>query len=1798
MCKYGSSGNLVESLGVSLVDPYTIARTVCVAAVSALFAWPTNTAAQSRGFEKKATWEETEEANRAPRHVIVPEKWLMSLPRGIGDIRYDYLGGRGHGEDMPEIFGREEAPAKWRFATPELDGTVPLAEVSLAEWNTERAYTEYESEHDDLALFSFGCIDGWRLDLNGRQLIYAKWRKGNFAPNQFQMALKLQRGTNRIYFPLMRRAGTGAFQLTIRPLGRRIDLLLFLIRAFPEEPDRAAAAGDELLSSFDMLGLSERHSGNREQVGQLYDLLRPKIESGKHNDGILAVFTDLSARFAFFERGEVEMIGRALSERPLRDPRLIAAAIAYQWFAGSQSEVPGLLRKLSECGTGEGSWPRLFHESCRHFRMYEDGIAVLSQLAKTTGGQASAELTARVADLHEKSGQYSRAAEIYGSLVEHEQFLRQSIRVSPQAEAMDLKNRSRTSVAILPTPFGLDETLRVIRNTIDAGEAERAAASLLEQADLVRDMVVYSAPDRAIDAFDHLMRQTESFPNGFREILRGIIRERTEDVFGLEDVQVTLRKSWDFLQGKGQVNRLAVDSACRLLDEGNFQLAKAWYKAAWIAERRPETALGLAFASHAARDGEVFDYVKASLSPAERKAKVTIAGRPTTLGTVIDSMARPASAGGTGRPSGGGYVTGWRARAQFAPKVVAAYARVLLRPEVSPWVKWLPRSSTPIRMLPALSGDTLVVHTGWQLEGFSLRTGKRLWRAARAQNDVRGGRSKVPTPVFRPAVHPGVVITRVPKTIAAGADSRSDAFRLCAVALENGRLLWSRDNACTDPVLSEGLLYFNSIDTDRSEDAVMYAEALDPLTGRCVWRRTLLSGYDRHSEERILREVTAPLVTPRGVMFSTSFGVVAMLHPLTGGVAWLRRYDRPPRSLLFDRYHVNRAFYADGLAIITPRDSHRAIAFNAETGETAWQISTGRSPCAGGTAGGRFILVGESIRVIDVKTGKELAKRPVKLPTLPYAWVSGKDLLVCGLSDFTAFDLRTLADAKPPVRLGKGQYFFHPVGDSAVVQCEESFTVLGRVPGTFGKLDSERLIETTMLNLKDGIGGQAHGASKNPEDNAMLRMLAIKKMRSGSAESIAQTRALLSESGRLGAVPWRSGHHLRPAQFAHRALGDGLEAGRPARAPPAGPGASLLPAWVREGGLAGISTPSTDRGVMLVWGDSSIELLNMTGSGESIWRRRTSDQVASVSWLEDLILVRWLTGNVTALDLYTGETRWKETDPEQLLKLVGARGGVLKFVRSKSQLVCMDPRSGEVSWQVSLPGKRYPWAVHNSSVGPFLLSSTSIEELQDWELRRIDVAGGQLTTQAFADHRSIPVEIRDRWLITAAARGLNVMVRDVGTGKQIWQGTFTQPSFVRRLERPGGDGFLLAVHDGRTGRCRGLVDPVNGKEIIDVRKESVRYHEGEVYLFDSGKRLLSKVTTGTGTAKTRASEPDDVDENLSDVISVDLGLGVARTERSDDDIRLVDWERSFAGAATMSLHWAPGTLRVLEGRDGLAATYRLALRDGKESDRAVLLAPTSDIRGMAWHHEGRYCTVRTDRELYCFRLVEARAAGLAEMKKAVGVLQSRDDIVRSLRGLRLAEELVRDAANTASVCRGSLQLRDGSRWIPWSQGKADVAASHWGGEEDVSGSLRVAAEPGGGLRFVVEVRDDNWRPFRAGADGDCVRFDVPGATFSIGMDAAGRPATEILRGGNDEAPPPVRNPSCRMLSAERVRYSFVVPGGGDGRSRPAGKRAGSRRTPAPRGARLNFSVAILDDDGLGYEGQLEWGKGRGQLVLR
>ncbi|HYF51437.1 MAG TPA: PQQ-binding-like beta-propeller repeat protein [Planctomycetota bacterium] len=200
------------------------------------------------------------------------------------------------------------------------------------------------------------------------------------------------------------------------------------------------------------------------------------------------------------------------------------------------------------------------------------------------------------------------------------------------------------------------------------------------------------------------------------------------------------------------------------------------------------------------------------------------------------------------------------------------------------------------------------------------------------------------------------------------------------------------------PTYDSGVLYASAMVVGGSNES--WVAAFDADNGQMLWRTMICSSSPAVVQGPVQPALSLPPTVSGGNVFvCTNLGAVAALEASTGGVKWIRVYDRTTNQV--NRFNAwnnqgqeskfwgpNPPIVWENLLIVTPQDSDILYAYYIETdpnsegrivgGRRAWQIPRSDASSGGtdlkhvlGISNGHIFLSGTNLAYYEVKSGKK-----------------------------------------------------------------------------------------------------------------------------------------------------------------------------------------------------------------------------------------------------------------------------------------------------------------------------------------------------------------------------------------------------------------------------------------------------------------------------------------------------------------------------------------------------------------------------------------------------------------------------------------------------------------------------------------------------------------------------------------------------------------------------------------------------------------------------------------------------------
>jgi len=210
------------------------------------------------------------------------------------------------------------------------------------------------------------------------------------------------------------------------------------------------------------------------------------------------------------------------------------------------------------------------------------------------------------------------------------------------------------------------------------------------------------------------------------------------------------------------------------------------------------------------------------------------------------------------------------------------------------------------------------------------------------------------------------------------------------------------------PTYDNGVLYAMAAKTSGLDEA--WACAFEAESGRLLWRTLLCSANPVMVGGPVQPDLGLPVAVSNNTVFVvTNLGTVVSLDALSGGIKWLRVYDRAQVQERFARFGRGRSdFWApnppivhDRIVICTPQDSDLMYAYDIETGRRVWEVQRvlpnerDRLKHVLGIVHNALVVSGNDVHFFGLKSGPEVfVIDQLESPIKGHGTVAGDSVLV------------------------------------------------------------------------------------------------------------------------------------------------------------------------------------------------------------------------------------------------------------------------------------------------------------------------------------------------------------------------------------------------------------------------------------------------------------------------------------------------------------------------------------------------------------------------------------------------------------------------------------------------------------------------------------------------------------------------------------------------------------------------------------------------------------------------------------
>lgn len=395
-----------------------------------------------------------------------------------------------------------------------------------------------------------------------------------------------------------------------------------------------------------------------------------------------------------------------------------------------------------------------------------------------------------------------------------------------------------------------------------------------------------------------------------------------------------------------------------------------------------------------------------------------------------------------------------------SPTAVVGAAPIALPPSTLHDLKrFVPEGERPVHvpLVPAVGDGLAVVHSGVEVVGFDLASGRERWRQPAA------GVGQPSRPEHRGQRLFGAVIM---DGVAVGLSVAGATPLIEARDTSDGTLRWATQN-------HPGLDDFTPIAAPASDGSRVLLFGVDgergvlcavrPRDGKVLWRTTLpvaLADVVLHESVNFAlgRNQGPPVVVDRDIFVTLDSGALISVDAPTGMVRWVATYPRGvfhsegSRRIIATLLERSPGAIAVGAeqVVLLPRDRSGVYAFSRRDGSASWSIDNSDARVLVGSyrSGDREValLAGSSLQAIDLAAGEIL-----------WTWRSGDGPVIGSPLAVGDTVYVSTAQALHQLRLGNGQ-------PSEAAKPWRALGYAGSTPGQF-QVHGDRLLAASAAGL-------------------------------------------------------------------------------------------------------------------------------------------------------------------------------------------------------------------------------------------------------------------------------------------------------------------------------------------------------------------------------------------------------------------------------------------------------------------------------------------------------------------------------------------------------------------------------------------------------------------------------------------------------------------------------------------------------------------------------------------------------------
>ena len=234
------------------------------------------------------------------------------------------------------------------------------------------------------------------------------------------------------------------------------------------------------------------------------------------------------------------------------------------------------------------------------------------------------------------------------------------------------------------------------------------------------------------------------------------------------------------------------------------------------------------------------------------------------------------------------------------------------------------------------------------------------------------------------------------------------------------------------PTYESGTLYAMAIQGGAMHEA--WVAAFDANTGQMQWRTQICAAAPVFFNSPVQPDIGLPVAVANGTVYvNTNLGAVAAIEAVSGGIKWIRIYDRVQSAvnrfnqgnmrMVTDFTGPNPPIVQDNLLIVTPQDSDQIYAYDIDSGKRMYPIQRVVKSDDGddqikhvlGIANGYLVVSGANIHFYEIKSGKIAGHFVPETPVKGRGMVAGDVVLVATEKSLLCIDAK-LANGKTRIK--------------------------------------------------------------------------------------------------------------------------------------------------------------------------------------------------------------------------------------------------------------------------------------------------------------------------------------------------------------------------------------------------------------------------------------------------------------------------------------------------------------------------------------------------------------------------------------------------------------------------------------------------------------------------------------------------------------------------------------------------------------------------------------------------------------